>query len=177
MVCHPPPPCLTLLANCSDLWLYQSLSSRCSMPKIWWPPAIPHTAAIWPWRPSFAAACPWRRWTSSCWMFRTSIRPTSWSGSRIMLRRLFAIFRHVVSRWRPPLSETRRPFRSFSSGLESNLRPCSVGRPSSTGIQVSKEFSLTLLHCRIFYSKVRFNKKWVISTVFRWFRSYLEPFH
>ena len=41
------------------------------MPRTWWQPVIPGTAAISPWQRYSVAGCQWRRLTNKCWTFKT----------------------------------------------------------------------------------------------------------
>ena len=60
------------------------------MPRTWWQPVIPGTAAISPWQRYSVEGCQWRRLTNKCWTFKTKTGQLVWILD-------YAIF-HPVSR-------------------------------------------------------------------------------
>lgn len=84
----------------TEHWQFQSWPSRCLMPRTWWLPVIHAMADTSQWLQFSVAECPWRRLMSKCWMYRTRIPPTLWSGYPTMWRQQSVTFHLVVSRYK-----------------------------------------------------------------------------
>ena len=70
------------------------------MPRTWWRPVIPGTAAISPWQRYSVAGCRWRRLTNKCWTFKTKTGLLVWVLDDAIFQPVSRVFLSLVRFWR-----------------------------------------------------------------------------